>query len=272
MVSSGFLSQGSYEYFSKEEQEQYWHKSSDFYCNGYVAIKVSLIDCRAKRVVAILANLLPALRKRSLVLHDIDFTRDCCYVTSRVVLEGHLQDNGIDRIVDDCKKVGDNCVSWWGSTDATKDIRYKWYNKFVQLLESAEVRKSLGSRMEDLVAKEGAFAKRLERHKDHGYSRIELTFYGPKLLSLEEYHDHMEETKKLLSNCTTYQCSFEMQWQERAKRIKLVVMVYFPAKKLFAYCHWWNSLTSLYVEESLCKNSTLAFGQLFLQRSSYPLS
>jgi hypothetical protein len=38
------------------------------------------------------------------------------------------------------------------------------------MLECAEVRKSLGSRMENLVLKEGKFARRLERYKNYGYT------------------------------------------------------------------------------------------------------
>ena len=112
------------------------------------------------------------------------------------------------------------------------------------MLESAEVRKSLGSRMEKLVEKEGRFSRRLERYKDCGYTRLELTFYGPNLLSLKDYQGHMKNTQDLLSTCASFECSFEKQWTQRAQNITSMVAVYFPKKKLFAYCHWWNSITS----------------------------
>jgi hypothetical protein len=38
------------------------------------------------------------------------------------------------------------------------------------MLECAEVRKSLGSQMENLVLKEGKFTRKLERYKNHGYT------------------------------------------------------------------------------------------------------
>lgn len=98
--------------------------------------------------------------------------------------------------------------------------------------------------MEDLVKTEGFFAKRLKNYKEDGYTRIELTFYGPSLLLLQEYQDRMIEVREFLNGCTTYKCSFENQWKERAKLIKSMTAVYFPEKKLFAYCHWWNSVTS----------------------------
>ncbi|MFI5422866.1 MAG: hypothetical protein ACHQWH_02860 [Nitrososphaerales archaeon] len=54
----------------------------------------------------------------------------------------------------------------------------------------------------------------------------------------------MKNAQELLSGCTTYECPFKKQWKQRAQNITSMVAVYFPKKKLFAYCHWWNSLTS----------------------------
>ncbi|OAQ22080.1 hypothetical protein K457DRAFT_1825778 [Linnemannia elongata AG-77] len=114
----------------------------------------------------------------------------------------------------------------------------------IAIMESAEVRKSLGSRMEDLVEKETTFARRVKRYKKNGYTRVELTFYGPSLRPLQEYQDEMDKTRELLKECRSYKCSFETQWQERAKCITSMAAVYFPKEEVFAYCHWWNSLTS----------------------------
>jgi hypothetical protein len=211
----------------------------------YMALKVSLDYSRAKRVVLMLANALPLLAERCIVLHDIDFARDCCYITTRGYLVKHITDNKAGTIVKDRHKVGDHCISWKGTKkNGTESIRFKVYNKFIQALESADVRKSLGSRMENLVEKEGRFAQRLELYKNHGYTRIELTFYGPKLQSLWDYSGHMDQTMELLSTCTTFECSFEDQWRQRAECISSMVAVHFPKEKLFAYCHWWNSITS----------------------------
>jgi hypothetical protein len=246
------------EYFSDniiESHQEGFNESS--YVPGFVAIKVALDDCTGRRVVLTLANVLRAMKKKFIVLHDIDFAHDCKYITTRSHLERHLEDNGITNIVDDRRKVGDYCISWRGSKKR-KNIRYKVYNKFVQLLESAEVRKSLGSRMEELVERGGKFSKRLKRYRKYGYTRIELTFYGSKLLSLEDYKNRMEETKNMLADCTTFKCSFEEQWRQRAENISSMMAVYFPNEKYFAYCHWWNSITSKkygYMWTNIPKNS-----------------
>ena len=233
------------EYFSKRIKRSHRKEfDGEPYKAGYIAIKVSLNYCRAKRVVPVLANLLPILEDSTIVLHDIDFAYDCKRITTRSLLTRYIYHNQGGKVVDDRRRVGNHCISWKGTKKGTKNIRYKVYNKFVQILESAEVRKSLGSRMEDLVEKEGKFARQLKRKKMDGYTRIELTFYGASLRSLWEYQERMMEAREFLKGCKTYKCSFEDQWRERASCIKSMVAVYFPKKKLFAYCHWWNSLTS----------------------------
>jgi hypothetical protein len=233
------------EYFSKTILKR--HKrvfEGKPYMPGFLAIKVSLDYSRAKKVVPILSNILPLLNESSIVLHDIDFARDCKYVTTRAILKRLLEETNAGKVVDDVRKVGHFCISWRAPRKDRKNIRYKVYNKLAQILESAEVRKSLGSRMEDLVEKETEFARRVERYKENGYTRVELTFYGSSLRSLQEYQDEMENVRKLLKECRTFKCSFETQWQERAKCITSMVAVYFPQEQLFAYCHWWNSITS----------------------------
>jgi hypothetical protein len=233
------------EYFSELMLKR--HKRSfqgKVYQPGFIAIKVSLDYSRAKVIVPVLYNMLPLLNEASITLHDIDFAHDCKYITTRVHVQRLLEETNAGKVVDDIRKVGHHCISWRGLQKNTKNIRYKVYNKFVQILESAEVRKSLGCRMEDLVEKVTTFGRRVKRYKKHGYTRVELTFYGPSLRSLQEYQDEMDNVRTLLKECRTFKCSFETQWQERAKCITSMVAVYFPKEKVFAYCHWWNSLTS----------------------------
>ena len=192
--------------------------------------------------------LLELLQSRFLWITAVQ--KNLCSMTTRTNLEKLIKANKAGKIVDDRQKVGHHCISWRGKTDETKNIRFKVYNKLVQILESAEVRKPLGSRMEDLVEKDSVFARRIECRREHGYTRIELTFYGPDLLELEEYAERMDETRELLKKCHTFQCSFEKQWEERAKCISSMVAVYITRKEsrtsegIFAYCHWWNSVTS----------------------------
>ncbi|KAI1285137.1 hypothetical protein EDD11_000994, partial [Mortierella claussenii] len=65
---------------------------------------------------------------------------DCRHVTSRPILQEYLEDKlGEDvDILDDLNKVGNHCLSWFMYTNKEQKIRCKIYNKFVQMLESAE--------------------------------------------------------------------------------------------------------------------------------------
>jgi hypothetical protein len=77
---------------------------------------------------------------------DIDFARNCSNTTTQTHLEALIKANRAGKILDDRHKVGHHCISWIGRrTDETENIRFKVYKKLVQLLESAEVRKTLGS-------------------------------------------------------------------------------------------------------------------------------
>ena len=171
------------------------------YQQGFIAIKVSLDYSRAKIVVPILEGMLPILNESGIALHDIDFAYDCKYITTRSHVKRLLKEGNMTKIVDDVGKVGHHCISWRSLEEDRENIRYKVYNKFVQILESAEVRKSLGSRLEDLVEKETAFGRRVKKYKNHGYSCIELSFYGSSLRSLQSYQDEMDETKNFLKEC-----------------------------------------------------------------------
>jgi hypothetical protein len=106
----------------------------------YMALKVSLDYSRAKRVVPMLANALPLLAEKCIVLHDIDFARDCCYITTRAHLVAHINDGKAGKVVEDCHKVGDHCISWKGrKKNGTENSHFKVYNKFIPALESADV-------------------------------------------------------------------------------------------------------------------------------------
>lgn len=46
-----------------------------------------------------------------------------------------------------------------------------------------------------------------------------------------------------LRYCPTFKVSLNEQWHRIVDRLNQVVAVYVPDENVFAYCHWWNSLT-----------------------------
>ncbi|KAH7032099.1 hypothetical protein BKA57DRAFT_541057 [Linnemannia elongata] len=92
MVTSG--TNVGEDYFSEDMKQAYAAEFAGQSLHmGYIAIKISLQQCRAKRVVLALSPMLETLRNKHMVLHDIDMTRDCRYVTERRLVESSSSQN-----------------------------------------------------------------------------------------------------------------------------------------------------------------------------------
>lgn len=179
-------------------------------------------------------------------LVDIDYTVDARNITTRTKLLEYLISLGPVEIADRGEKaVGRNCLSWW-AVDADGDrVRIKVYNTFAHILESAGVRVLLGSNVHSLL-NGSVKADTLLRHKDHGVSRIELTFYSDTFKPISVYRTMvMNVASELLAGCPTYCNSLSRQWATFQTNIHQTAAVYHVETSTFAYCHWWNSLTKM---------------------------
>lgn len=220
---------------------------------GYFCIKVSL---RIFKLVTLLGELEPIvddLADNFVYLHDLDIATDCRHVTSRPILEKFLKDKyGKDvSIVKDLSRVGNHCLSWISETDGGQKTRCKVYNKLVQMLESAENVNSLGSRMESIVMPiDKRLHRRLRKAKMHGLTRLELTFYGTQLHDYSYYVECLDQVKEQIQDCTTYKVPFKKYWEYMTSNISSMIGVFVKnvtngeEESAFAYCHWWNSITS----------------------------
>lgn len=47
-----------------------------------------------------LVDLLPSLEEMHVSLHDVDFVHDCARVSTRAILERHIEDNDAGKVVD----------------------------------------------------------------------------------------------------------------------------------------------------------------------------
>ena len=92
-------------------------------------------------------------------INDIDFTQDFAGVINKKEAIQYLIDNndyimegsnnyGDYRIMDNDKLVGKNCLTIIHNTEHGR-VRYKFYNKFVQSIESPSVRGKIGSHIAD---------------------------------------------------------------------------------------------------------------------------
>lgn len=219
----------------------------------YFSIKVTLHSLELATLLASLKASTEDLEKEYIFLHDVDVATDCRRVTSRPILQKYLEDNFGDdiEIVNDLSKVGNHCLSWIAITEDEQKVRCKVYNKFVQMMESAETTSSLGSRMESLVIDvDGKLHKRLRKARKMGLSRLEVKFYGGDLQTLAHYEKYLENVKDMIQKCPTFEVPFEEYWKYMASTISSMVGVFASGKvggsqkSVFAYCHWWNSITT----------------------------
>ena len=89
-VTSGFVYRSS-EYFSSAQLKKHKDTFVGVYASGYIAIKVSLHDCRAKKLMKRLGDMLSEILDNSMALHDVDFTHDCQYVSTRYFIQKTLK-------------------------------------------------------------------------------------------------------------------------------------------------------------------------------------
>lgn len=216
---------------------------------GYISIKVSFENVLFADLLPILKFVVKKLVDSFVIMHDMDIAVDLARISTRAIISSYLSSIGIEktRIVNDRHSVGDNCISWYGSTtikNTTMTLRAKLYNKFIQMVESSEIRSKLGSKLSYLVANTDLdLAEKLQQYKKTGMTRLEITLYGSKVYKERYYQDLMDEYLDLLSECPTYRVSYRKQWKQIVKRLTQMLVVYIPATSTFTYCHWWNSLT-----------------------------
>lgn len=238
-------------FFTKKQLKKFNKKVSGDV--NYISIKVSLHNLKLATLLTSLGNIVHDLHRDYIFLHDVDIATDCRYVTSRPILQEYLEAKFGDEIeiVGDRSRVGDHCLSWMSATEDDQKVRCKIYNKFVQMMESAETMLSLGSRIESLVMPvDEKFHKRLRSARKTGLSRLEVKFYGSKLYDHAYYRDYLEYIKEQIQDCSTFKVSYENYWKYMASNISSMVGIFAEGvvdgtkQSAFAYCHWWNSITA----------------------------
>jgi hypothetical protein len=216
---------------------------------GYISVKVSFENVIFGDLLHILKSVVKKLARSFVVMHDMDISMDLARISTRAIIRDYLFGLGLEKssIVNDRHSVGDNCISWYSSVTVKNTViqlRAKVYNKFVQMVESSEIRSKLGSKLSYLVANTDLdLAEKIQRYKKEGMTRLELTFYCSKLYKEKHYQEVLESYLTLLSDCPTYKVSYRKQWKMIVERLTQMLVVYIPASNTFTYCHWWNSLT-----------------------------
>lgn len=195
----------------------------------------------------------------SVYIHDIDFTRDYKSVFNKRAVIKHLvhecdfvkqgkpNPDGMPVIIDNSQHVSNNCLTFICNS-ANGTIRYKFYNKFCQYIESPSVRSKIGSHVNDWVNNsEPILKKAIENSLDTGLLRIEFRIYLYKnqqdVLERKIIYDNMFYLENLMQTNLIYYNPIEKQFNLLCECILYNVCVVDVDKDLALISLYHNKLT-----------------------------
>ncbi|KAK8836650.1 hypothetical protein M9Y10_037586 [Tritrichomonas musculus] len=181
-------------------------------------LKVNLSYCNVNNIFTLLEDeeKMQFLHDNKVFIHDIDFTRDYKGVFNKEDVIKHLINNhnfvqegdgNPDKnpvIISNSRYVSNNCLTFLRNTEIGL-IRYKFYNKFVQSMESPSVRNKIGSHINDWINNpEPILRDSIEKSLETGLLRLEFTCYVyseevVNKLTKEDVIEEMEYLHNLMS-------------------------------------------------------------------------
>ena len=235
--------------------ENYINQFSDY----IQMLKVDLDQFESDKVIEILSNTenLKFLSHKNIFMNDIDFTQDFSglikkeevinwFLINRDFRMQHSYDLATHTILDNDFKISRNCLTFIKHTN-NGDIRYKFYNKFVQSLESPSVRDLVGSHLGDYISNPNdKLKKAIMLAKDTGILRLEITFYRHatnEKLTKEFILDHMNYLKELLPSELIYHNPINNQFNLVCYNILHNICIYNPQFITALITLFQNSLT-----------------------------
>ena len=235
--------------------ENYINRTSDY----IQMLKVDLDTFESDKVIEILSNTenLKFLSNNNIFINDIDFTQDFSGIIKKEQVITWLLNNRDFRmqesfdlathtILDNDFKISKNCLTFIKHTN-NGDIRYKFYNKFVQSLESPSVKDLVGSHIGDYISNPNDNLKKaIMLAKDTGLLRLEITFYRHNTnekLSKEFILDHMNYLKELLPSELIYHNPINNQFILVCNNIVHIICIYNSQFNTALMILFQNSLT-----------------------------
>ena len=190
--------------------ENYINQTTDY----IQMVKVDLDQFESDKVIEIFSNEknFNFLSDNKIFINDIDLTQDFSGLINKEQVIEYLINNCDFRmqgssnlakhtILDNDYKISKNCLTFIKHTN-NGDIRYKFYNKFVQSLESPSVKDLVGSHIGDYISNPNDNLKNaIIRAKDTGILRLEITFYRHNtrgILTKDFIYTHMNYLKELI--------------------------------------------------------------------------
>ena len=235
--------------------ENYINRTSDY----IQMLKVDLDQFPSDKVIEILSNAenIKFLSNNNIFINDIDFTQDFSglikkeEVISWLIINRDFRMEGsynlaTHTILDNDFKISKNCLTFIKHTN-NGDIRYKFYNKFVQSLESPSVKDLVGSHIGDYISNpNNNLKKAIVDAKDTGILRLEITFYRHgtrEKLTKNFIHTHMNYLKELLPNELIYHNPINNQFNLVCNNIVHNICIYNSQFNTALISLFHNSLT-----------------------------
>ena len=222
-------------------------------------LKVDLDQFQSDTVIEILSNTenLKFLNENNIFINDIDFTQDFSGLINKEEVIDYLIMNcdfrlqgsynlATHTILDNDYKISRNCLTFMKHTN-NGDIRYKFYNKFVQSLESPSVKDLVGSHIGDYISNPNKNLKNaIIKAKDTGLLRLEITFYRHTTnqpLTKDFINTHMNYLKDILPNELIYHNSISNQFNLVCNNIVHNICIYNTNYNTALISLFHNSLT-----------------------------
>lgn len=211
----------------------------------YLVFKISFSEYNLDKILPFITTFISCCKKYNIYLDNIDISMDIKNISTRNIIQDYILSQGIQikDIINDTSKVGINCISFNKYLNNKIKIKIKLYNKLVQMLQSSNVRKNFGCQITNLIYNTDYFIHKLQNSKNNGLTRFEITIYDNELHSYNYYENILNEEYNFIKNCPAYKVSFRSQWKKILSHISSSIMVYCESSKIFAYCHWWDSIT-----------------------------
>ena len=222
-------------------------------------LKVDLDQFSSDKLIEILSNTenLNFLSDNNIFIKDIDFTQDFTGLINKEQVIDYLINNcdfrmqgsydlAIHIILDNDYKISRNCLTFIKPTN-NGDIRYKFYNKFVQSLESPSVNYLVGSHIGVYISNSNdKLKKAIMLAKATGILRLEITFYRHatnEKLTKEFILDHMNYLKELLPSELIYHNPINNQFNLVCNNIVHNICIYNSKFNTALITLFQNSLT-----------------------------
>lgn len=205
--------------------------------------------------------------------YDVDMTFDCKHTFDReeavaeLLNKGFRLESSYDKhaseledgegtILDNKKYVSKSCLTFWTNIRGAA-LRCKWYNKFVQSLESGGgVRSSSGMGLANFINNPGSRVQEtIKRTSEFGYTRCEITWSNCIPYNLEEVLQNLNYLRELLTRKSLYVNPISNQWRIFASCLRHTLAIFDRQSNHLLFGWSYNSDTKK-INGVLIKNAT----------------